>query len=251
MPVHDWTRVDAGIFHHFHHSWIEEIARALNRGLLPPPFYAMAEQIAGGLGPDVLALEGPGKNGALGNDPNSSGGIALATAAPRVQFRVQAERNEYARKANVVRIRHRSDHRVVAVVEIVSPGNKAARNAMRAFVQKAVEMLEGGVHLLLVDILPPGARDLRGIHDAVWQEYGGEQEFVPPAGMSLTLVSYRAGDVAEAFVEPTSVGQVLIEMPVFLTPEVYVLLPLEATYMAAWEAVPGYWRDVIEGRTTG
>ena len=26
MPVHDWTRVEAGIFHAFHHSWIEEIA---------------------------------------------------------------------------------------------------------------------------------------------------------------------------------------------------------------------------------
>jgi hypothetical protein len=30
MPIHDWTRVDAGIFHHFHQSWIPEISRALN-----------------------------------------------------------------------------------------------------------------------------------------------------------------------------------------------------------------------------
>ena len=30
MPIHDWTRVDAGIFHAFHHDWITEIARALN-----------------------------------------------------------------------------------------------------------------------------------------------------------------------------------------------------------------------------
>ena len=34
MPIHDWARVDAGIFHAFHHDWITEIARALNRGLL-------------------------------------------------------------------------------------------------------------------------------------------------------------------------------------------------------------------------
>jgi hypothetical protein len=27
MPMHDWTRVEAGIFHAFHHSWIDEIAR--------------------------------------------------------------------------------------------------------------------------------------------------------------------------------------------------------------------------------
>jgi hypothetical protein len=22
MPMHDWTRVDAGIYHDFHHEWI-------------------------------------------------------------------------------------------------------------------------------------------------------------------------------------------------------------------------------------
>jgi hypothetical protein len=25
MPVHDWTRVEAGIFHAFHVAWIPEI----------------------------------------------------------------------------------------------------------------------------------------------------------------------------------------------------------------------------------
>jgi hypothetical protein len=35
MPMHDWTRVDAGIFHAFHHDWITELGRALNGGLLP------------------------------------------------------------------------------------------------------------------------------------------------------------------------------------------------------------------------
>jgi hypothetical protein len=34
MPVHDWTRVGDGIFHDFHHSWIEETKRVLNTGLL-------------------------------------------------------------------------------------------------------------------------------------------------------------------------------------------------------------------------
>ncbi len=59
MPIHDWTRVDAGIFHDFHHSWIEEIKRALNRGLLPGVYYALAEQITGNLGPGVLTLHYP------------------------------------------------------------------------------------------------------------------------------------------------------------------------------------------------
>src|ERR1017187_6841947 len=58
MPVHDWTRVEAGIFHAFHHDWITELARALNRGILPEAFYALPEQHAAGFGPDVLTLQG-------------------------------------------------------------------------------------------------------------------------------------------------------------------------------------------------
>ncbi len=50
MPVHDWTRVIAGTFHDFHHEWIMAIKRTLNSGLLPSEYYAMAEQITGGLG---------------------------------------------------------------------------------------------------------------------------------------------------------------------------------------------------------
>jgi hypothetical protein len=37
MPIHDWTRVSAGIFHHFHQKWVGTIADALNEGLLPVP----------------------------------------------------------------------------------------------------------------------------------------------------------------------------------------------------------------------
>jgi hypothetical protein len=35
MPIHDWTRVDAGIFHHFHQRWIGVITDVLNQRLLP------------------------------------------------------------------------------------------------------------------------------------------------------------------------------------------------------------------------
>ena len=35
MPVHDWTRVEAGIFQAFHVAWIPRIQTSLNDGLLP------------------------------------------------------------------------------------------------------------------------------------------------------------------------------------------------------------------------
>ena len=39
MPIHDWTKVEAGIFHDFHSDWIQVLKRALNSGLLPPQYY--------------------------------------------------------------------------------------------------------------------------------------------------------------------------------------------------------------------
>src|SRR5215469_4150328 len=102
MPVHDWTRVNAGTFHHFHHEWISTISRALNAGLLPPDYYAMAEQIAGGLGPDVLTLENvrpqPARgngNGAAAPGTSGTGGIKVATAPPRVRFTASKEAETY------------------------------------------------------------------------------------------------------------------------------------------------------------
>src|SRR5205823_3232838 len=120
-----------------HHAWIEEIARTLNRGLLPSPYYALAEQIAGGRGPDVLTLQGPTR----GEPPegNPPGAVALAAAPPRVHFRARVEIDAYARKAKAVVIRHTSGHPVIAVIEIVSPGNKNSRHGVRAFVEKAAE----------------------------------------------------------------------------------------------------------------
>lgn len=241
MPVHDWTRVDAGIFHAFHHDWITEIARALNGGLLPDDYYALPEQIAGGLGPDILTLRTPPRNGPSGNQ---GGSIALAVVPPKVRIRMQIPANQYSAKAKTVTVRHVSDHRVVAMVEIVSPGNKNNQNGLRAFVLKAQEALAAGIHLLIVDLFPPSSRDPQGIHAAIWGEDCGEH-FALPEDKPLTCVSYVGGPGAEAFVEPVAVGDALPEMPLFLTPEVYVQVPLQATYATAWDGLPAYWRNIL------
>jgi hypothetical protein len=244
MPIHAWTRVDAGVFYAFHHDWITEIARALNRGLLPAAYYALPEQLAGGYGPDVLTLRTPTTDQAPPGEDSTDGGIALAVSPPRVRMRIRSEANRYAVKAKAVTVRHVSHHQVVAMVEIVSPGNKNNQNGFNAFVRKAHEALAAGVHLLLVDLFPPGPRDPQGIHRAVWGEDCGE-EYALAADKPLTCVAYVGGPGAEAFIEPLGIGDALPDMPLFLTPEVYVPVPLEATYQAAWDGMPAYWRDVL------
>jgi hypothetical protein len=253
MPVHDWTRVHAGIFHDFHHSWIEEIKRSLNRGLLPPQYYALAEQITGGFGPDVLTLSRP-ISGSLSGDPSTpDGGIAVASAPPKTRYHARTEMDVYARKAKAVVIRHRSGHQVIAMLEIVSPGNKNSQTELSAFVYKADRALLGGIHLLIVDLFGPTPRDPSGIHRAIWGE-GREGDFALPDDKPLTCVSYVGFPCIEVFLEPVAVGDRLPEMPLFLTVERYVPIPLEATYQSAWETVPEVWREVLatpEPRTGG
>lgn len=250
MPVHDWTRIDAGIFHAFHHDWITDISRTLNRGLLPSDYYALPEQIAGGLGPDVLTLRRPNGNGVPPNADLPGGSVALAVAPPKVRIRMGSEANRYAAKAKTVTIRHVSDHKVVAMIELVSPGNKNNQNGLNAFVRKAREALSAGIHLLLIDLFPPSSRDPQGIHGAVWGEDCGP-DYVVPQDKPLTCVAYIGGPAAEAFIEWVGVGDSLPDMPLFLTPDVYILVPLATTYQTAWEGMPAYWREVLTiGRET-
>jgi len=228
-------------------------SRTLNAGRLPDDYYALAEQVAGGFAPDVLTLEHrrdepepwePDRGGESAAD--DSDGVALAAAPPKVRFTAACPSEAYARRRSRIAVRHRSGDRVVAIVEIVSPGNKASQHAMRSFVEKSVELLESGIHLLLLDLFPPGPRDPQGIHGAIWSEIG-TGDFQLPPGEPLTMVAYSVGEMKRAFIEPAAVGATLPEMPVFLEPELYVPLPLEPTYQAAFEAVPRRWRDELVG----
>lgn len=249
MPIHDWTRVTAGTWHAFHLSWIAEIQLALNGGLLPSDYYAQAEQIAGPYGPDVLTLQSNdfpavSTNGSVGGTA-STGGIAVATAPPAARHMAEAEMNDYVLKRRTLVIRHASGDRIVALLEIVSPGNKSARHAIRSFVEKAVEAIYRGFHLLVIDLFPPTPRDPHGIHAAIWGEFS-DQPLELPAAEPLTLAAYSSGPLKRAYVEPTAVGRSLLEMPLFLDPETYINVPLEATYMGAFRGVPRKWQQVLE-----
>jgi hypothetical protein len=240
MPVHDWTRVRANRFHDFHQGWTIALRNALNAGLLPPGYFAMAEQITGGPEPDVVALE---LTPPPGSGPPAGG--AVQTAPPKARLVTRTEADRYARKANRVTIRH-PDGDVVAIIEIVSPGNKASRHAIRAFARKAVEFLTADVHLLIVDLFPPGRRDPQGIHKVIWDRLQDEPFTLPP-DKPLTLAAYSAGTEIVAYVEPVAAGDPLPDMPVFLTADRYVRCPLETTYRLTWDQYPAVLKGALEG----
>jgi hypothetical protein len=246
MPVHDWTRVDAGIFHAFHVAWIPQISGALNGGLLPEGYYALPEQHAGAGIADVLTLHASAASPLPLPLPPDTGGIAVAEAPPNASRKRSLEPAALALRRSLA-IRHVSGHRLVALLETLSPANKDRPQSVGAFVEKATSAVVFGVHLLVVDLFPPGLHDPQGMHAAIQQRL--EQSDKPydlPADTPLTLASYVAGPRVEVFLEHPAVGAVLPEMPLFLRPDRYVNVPLEATYQEAYRGLPAFWRNVLE-----
>lgn len=239
MPIHDWTRVRANRFHDFHQGWTIRIRDALNAGLLPSGYFALAEQITGGPEPDVVTLSLPVKPG-----DSAAGGVAVAGMTPRVRVQVQADAVRYAQKANRVAVHH-PDGVVVAIIEIVSPGNKDSKNAIRSFARKAVEFLLAGVNLLIVDLFPPTKRDPLGVHKVIWDRIKDEP-YELPVGQPLTLASYSAAGVITGYVQNVGVGDPLPDMPIFLTPTHWVPCPLELTYQTSWAVFPKELKAPLE-----
>ena len=245
MPIHDWTRVDAGLFHDFHQTWAVALRNRLNAGTLPSDYFALVEQNIRGPIPDVLTLRlSPGSERGADRGTDGGGGVAIATRIPMTRLTQRAEADSYIRKASRVAVRHRHGD-VVAVIEIVSPGNKATRAEFRVLIEKSADLIRQGIHLLVIDPFPPGKRDPQGIHKAIWDEFQEEELDLPP-DKPLTLASYDAGPEYVAYVEFIGVGDSLPEMPLFLRPEFYVPAPLEETYQTAWATFPGALKRLLE-----
>jgi hypothetical protein len=131
------------------------------------------------------------------------------------------------------------------MIEVLSRGNKSNRHAIRSFLDKTIAALNGGVHLLLVDVHPPGPRDPNGIHGALLNEIGTE-EYVLNRERPLTAAAYISGaDLVDALVNHFAIGQSVPECPLFLTAENYIRVPLEEAYKAAWEDVPPQYQEML------
>ncbi len=241
MPIHDWTRVPAGLFHHFHQDWSIELARTLNRTHLPKGLSALVEQRAGVREPGVLAIESRG--GLKPTTTQTASGVATALR-PQAQIIRSSTKEIYSGRANRIVVR-RHLGRIVAIIEIVSPGNKDSRAALRDLVDKTVDCLRDGIHVLIIDLFPPTRRDPDGIHKVIWDEIE-EEAFEFPPGKERLIVSYESGAERVAYIEPVTVGDALPLMPLFLTPSLHVNVPLEATYQATWDALPEELRTAVE-----
>lgn len=243
MPVHDWTRLPAGIFHDFHNSWLAELRGTLNTGLLPQNYYALTEQHTGQYIADILTLHGESQEGEQPPTASPESGGLLLTETPLKMRRHM--RASLGRLRRTLAIRHVSGDDLVAVLEVVSPANKDRRSSVAAFVDKTVLLFRHHVNVSVVDLFPPTTYDPAGLHGAIWKRLTRKTYQVPP-DEPLSLVTYKAGPEIEAHIEHLAAGGHLIDLPVILREGRYILLPLEATYQAAYRGVPQRYRQLLE-----
>jgi hypothetical protein len=131
------------------------------------------------------------------------------------------------------------------LIEIASPGNKDRAQSVQRFVDKAVAAVQSGIHLVIVDLFPPGTNNPAGLTSAVWEEVGG-QRISWAEGQSLSAASFRVSSVVTCYAESFAPGEAIPEVPLFYDPDWYITLPLDQTYSTAYSGVPRRWRQVIE-----
>jgi len=176
--------------------------------------------------------------------PPAGGTATLERPTARIERRL--DRQHYAKKANRIVVRHHLGE-IVAVIEIVSPGNKDSARALREFTENVAAFLDAGIHVLVIDLFPPTKRDPFGIHKAIWNQFV-EEEFAFPEGHDRVAVSYDAGGAGglwSAFVEPLRLGDPIPNMSLFLIDGLNVKVPLEATYQSTWNDTPEVIRDIV------
>jgi hypothetical protein len=226
MPLYDWTRVPDNVFHNFLVAWLGRLAGTLNGSALPRGYLARVEQYVG----PVSALEVESSK-TTGRGP----GLRLESTAtidpPRFDVRRQRR----------IAIFSARDERRLAVIEVVSPGNKDAERRTRWFEEKLLDCLASGLHVLLIDLLP-ATPIAPGLAAAVARDLGCEA--VPEDGQAVTSFECQARPpVVRVYHQPVNVGKPLPSSPLFLEPGWAVEVPLESTYEASFAWLPAPDRE--------
>lgn len=237
MRLHDWTRVKAGVFHGFHLSWLVHLQEQLNCNLLPLGYFADIEYLSIRRIPPQFLLRTP--------SDMPSGDLTVALI-PEPATRIRRTlRLQPQRRRRFVAVRRDSDLQIVAAVEVVTPADKNSRCRIGKFVDELRGTLEEEIHLLVIDPLPPGPHDPRGLHGILEAKFN-RKKYKLPSPQARTFASYLSGDPLTAYLEHPAVGDPLPEVPLFLTPDGCIMVPLGESYQRAWAGTPEVWRQVLE-----
>ena len=235
MPLRDHFRSpvnDSHTWGELHGIWPAEIVRQLTT-LLPTGYRAGPNLHLGSpFAVDVSTYNLDSRD----PDAPAQGGTATLTAlAPTLTVETEfADQDEFE-----VRVYDAERGRqLVAAIEIVSPSNKDRPEARDLFAGKVGALLQQGVSVTLVDLVTIRQASL---YAAVLDLYGRSDPALGPTPPPLYAVTLRTRKPLgrrgrrprprlDAWFYPMAVGQPLPTVPLWLTEELRVMLPLDTSY---------------------
>jgi hypothetical protein len=214
-----------------HSFWNTAMAEHLNQ-LLPANYFASPERHAGaGVEIDVATFE-TDRNEEEDAGLRDGGGAAVATqlyAPPAAALKVATA---FADDIEVKVFRELGGNKLVAAIELVSPGNKDREDKEMAFANKCASYLHNGVAVVVIDVVTDRRANL---HDRIMTTVTVDP--VPELGEGvLYAVAYRpirrkGKERIEAWPVPLAVGDPLPTLPLWLNAVTAVPLDLEGTYL--------------------
>ncbi|HEY7426661.1 MAG TPA: DUF4058 family protein [Gemmataceae bacterium] len=233
MPLRDHFHPplkDQDDWESFHSAWANTIVRRLNSRWLSRPYRSAPQVHLGALVEvDVATFEENPRDTDVGG---SNGGVATAVwAPPRPAVSVAVDLP--AQDVFEVRVyEERRGRRLVAVVELVSPGNKDRTESRQAFAVKCAAYLQQQVSLVVVDVVTDR---LANLHAELIELLRFPTPPVDPDALQLYAVAYHSLKDKDSWrldlwPEQLTLGTPLPTMPLWLASNLAVPLELELTY---------------------
>ncbi|ETX04157.1 DUF4058 family protein [Candidatus Entotheonella palauensis] len=229
MPLHHWPNARVP-WRSFHNHWIVRLVEYLNADVLPSGFQARPTELIIGIEPDLLRLQDSDQPE---TDRQISSQSTLGEATTTAVLPPPAERP-------MVGIYSAYDtNRIVAVIELVSPGNKDGPEAVKHFVEKALFLLQEGVHVMVIDVIRLPRQAMRrpilkrlGLNDE-----GDSHQIWVSSYCSLPDSEPQPHLKVREWAHTVDVNASLPDLPLFLrTDQQWVMVDLESTYQATLQA---------------
>lgn len=238
MPLRDHFHppLDERPWESLHTLWASSIVTLLNGEILPNQYYADAHvHVSQRVVVDVAGFSKTTQP--VSSPSGTNGGTATATApapswappAPLLEWEAV-----FPKRIEVLVFKNDGGSRLVAAVEIISPGNKDRHEYRNAFAIKCANYLHHGIGLVMMDIVTNRSGNL---HNSLVEllELGDKYHMT---GEDPYVVAYRpvrinSNDVVQAWPNGCAIGEKLPTVPLALDQGKCVPLDLETTYESA------------------
>ena len=245
MPLRDHFHSPLKRLRHwesFHSRWINAIADGID-DLLPEGYVTEPEVHAGvNIEIDVGTFRERDSGSVAANGQNGSstlvGGRGTAVASPPRTYAVPAPTfsvaSVIADDFEVRIFRESGGLRLVAAIELVSPGNKDDADARRAFATKCASYLHNSIAVIVIDVVTDRRANL---HDEILPLITSENVAGLGEG-ALYAVAYRpivtnGKATVDIWTHQFAIGETLPTLPLCLNAILAVPVNLEASYSIA------------------